>query len=70
MTDKPTFDLSGKVAIITGASRGIGAAIAKAYAQAGAAVVLASRKQSGLDVVAEEIRAEGGEALPIATHVG
>lgn len=70
MTDKPTFDLSGKVAIITGASRGIGAAIAKAYAQAGAAVVLASRKQSGLDAVAEEIRAEGGEALPIATHVG
>ena len=64
------FDLTGKVALITGASRGIGQAIAEAYATAGAKVVLASRKQAGLDKVAEIIRQAGGEALPIAAHTG
>jgi NAD(P)-dependent dehydrogenase (short-subunit alcohol dehydrogenase family) len=64
------FDLTGKVALITGASRGIGQAIAQAYAAAGAKVVLASRKQAGLDAVAEIIRQAGGEALPIAAHTG
>ena len=64
------FSLQGKVAIITGASRGIGAAIAKAYAEAGAAVVLASRKQGGLDAVAAEITAGGGRALAFAAHTG
>jgi NAD(P)-dependent dehydrogenase (short-subunit alcohol dehydrogenase family) len=56
--------------LVTGASRGIGQAIAEAYAAAGAKVVLASRKQPGLDAVAEIIRAAGGEALPIAAHTG
>ena len=65
----PTFDLTGKVAVVTGASRGIGAEIAKTYASHGARVVLASRKQPGLDAVAEEIHAAGGEALPVACHV-
>ncbi|MBW2509439.1 MAG: glucose 1-dehydrogenase [Deltaproteobacteria bacterium] len=62
--------LQGKVAIVTGASRGIGAAIATHMAQEGAKVVLVSRKIDGLEAVASEIRKTGGEAIPIACHVG
>lgn len=68
MSDR--FDLSGRVAIVTGASRGIGKSIAAEYARAGAKVVLASRKQDALDEAAREIRAEGGEAIGIAAHNG
>jgi NAD(P)-dependent dehydrogenase (short-subunit alcohol dehydrogenase family) len=64
------FRLEGKVSVITGASRGIGRAIALSFADAGAKVVLASRKQAGLEVVAEEIISAGGEALPLAAHTG
>ena len=70
MSDQRIFDLSGKVAMITGASRGIGAAIAVAYAQAGAKVVLTSRKQADLDTVAQRVHEGGGEALPLAAHTG
>ncbi len=63
-----SFDLQGKVALITGASRGIGREIALAYARAGARVVLASRTQEAVESVAGEIRAAGGEALAAAAH--
>ena len=61
--------LKGKVAIITGASRGIGCTTALAFAQAGAKVVLASRTQHDLETAANLIRAEGGEALVVPTDV-
>lgn len=61
------FDVKGKVAIITGASRGIGLAIAKCYAEAGMKVVISSRKQESLESVVDEI---GGEVTPIAAHNG
>jgi NAD(P)-dependent dehydrogenase (short-subunit alcohol dehydrogenase family) len=66
----PDFDLTGKVAVVTGASRGIGRAIAHAYAARGARVALASRKQEGVDAVAAQIAAAGGEAWARACHTG
>jgi NAD(P)-dependent dehydrogenase (short-subunit alcohol dehydrogenase family) len=64
------FDLSGRVAFITGASRGIGRAIALALARHGAIVVAASRKPEGCEAVAAEIRAAGGAASAMACHIG
>lgn len=65
-----TIELTGRVAIVTGASRGIGREIALALAEAGAKVVVASRKQEGVEAVAAEIRQRGGTALAVAAHVG
>ncbi len=70
MSSLPNLNLTGKVAVITGASRGIGESIARTYAAAGAAVVLGSRKQESLDEVASAIRTQGGQALALATHTG
>ena len=62
-----TFRLDGEVAVVTGAGKGIGRAIALGLAEAGADVAVAARTQSDLDAVAEEIRALGRRALPLAT---
>jgi NAD(P)-dependent dehydrogenase (short-subunit alcohol dehydrogenase family) len=64
------FSLEGKVAVVIGASRGIGRAIALRFAQAGAKVVVSSRKLEGVQAVADEIEAAGGEALALRAHVG
>lgn len=64
------FDLSGKIALVTGASRGIGAEIAKLFAKQGAYVIVSSRKQADCELVAAEIRQNGGQAEAFACHVG
>jgi NAD(P)-dependent dehydrogenase (short-subunit alcohol dehydrogenase family) len=68
--EKAIFDLTDKVAIITGASKGIGEDIARLYARFGAKVIVSSRKQDACDALAADIRAAGGEATGIAAHVG
>jgi NAD(P)-dependent dehydrogenase (short-subunit alcohol dehydrogenase family) len=70
MTAPNTFDLSGKIAIVTGASRGIGADIARLLAQHGAHVIVSSRRQADCQTVVDGIKAEGGSAEAIACHIG
>jgi NAD(P)-dependent dehydrogenase (short-subunit alcohol dehydrogenase family) len=69
-TPAELFDLTGKVALVTGGSRGLGRAIVLGYAAAGADVVIASRKIDNCEAVAREVEALGRKALPVACHVG
>ena len=65
-----SFDLSGRIALITGGSRGLGRQMALAFAEHGADVAIASRKLDQCEATAKEIEALGRRALPIACHVG
>ncbi|MET7473822.1 glucose 1-dehydrogenase [Streptomyces sp. NPDC005648] len=64
------FDLSGKVVLVTGGSRGLGREMARAFATAGADLVIASRKLDACEAVAAEVRDLGRRAVPVAAHVG
>ncbi|EDP64519.1 dehydrogenase with different specificities [alpha proteobacterium BAL199] len=64
------FELTDKVALITGSSRGIGRAIAETMARQGAKVVVSSRKQEACDAVVAEIQAAGGEAIAVPCNIG
>ncbi|MBM9539220.1 SDR family NAD(P)-dependent oxidoreductase, partial [Desulfobulbus alkaliphilus] len=70
MSRTQLFDLDGKIAFVSGASRGIGEAIARLLAQQGAHVIDSSRKLEGCQPVADAIIAEGGKATAIACHIG
>jgi NAD(P)-dependent dehydrogenase (short-subunit alcohol dehydrogenase family) len=70
MSMSSTEPLEGKVAVITGASRGIGAATARAFSAAGASVALAARDQAALDALADELSTNGNGAIAVPTDVG
>jgi len=66
----PSLDASGKVVIVTGGSKGLGRAMALGFAEAGADVVVASRKLDRCEEVADEVRAMGRRAMAVSCHVG
>ncbi len=70
MSKTQLFDLDGKIAFVSGASRGIGEAIAHLLAQQGAEVIVASRKLDDCQTVADAIVAKGGKAVAMACHIG
>jgi len=70
VTIDPLFDLTGKVALITGGSRGLGLQMVRAFAGHGADVIIVSRKLEACEAAAAEVRALGRRALAIAAHVG
>ncbi|MCX7620373.1 MAG: glucose 1-dehydrogenase [Acidimicrobiales bacterium] len=67
---KALFDLTDRVAIVTGGSRGLGRSIAQGFAAAGARVVIASRNLDACQAVVKEIEFDGGQALAVAAHLG
>jgi NAD(P)-dependent dehydrogenase (short-subunit alcohol dehydrogenase family) len=64
------FDLSGKVALVTGGSRGLGLRMVRAFAEHGADVIIVSRKLDACEAVADDVRAMGRQALALSAHVG
>ncbi|MBW8783719.1 MAG: SDR family oxidoreductase [Novosphingobium sp.] len=66
----PLFDFTGKIALVTGGSRGLGYQMVKAFAERGADVIIASRKLDNCERVAEEMRGLGRKAWAISAHVG
>lgn len=70
MTPDPLFDFTGKIALVTGGSRGLGYQMVKAFAERGADVIVSSRKLDACEAVAGEVRALGRRALAVACHAG
>jgi NAD(P)-dependent dehydrogenase (short-subunit alcohol dehydrogenase family) len=70
MAASDLFDLTGKIALVSGASRGIGAAIAKLLAGQGAHTIVSSRRQADCEAVVDDIVAAGGSAAALACHIG
>lgn len=69
-TPADMYALTGKTALVTGGSRGLGAAIAAALCRAGARVALAARTRAPLEAMAQQLRHAGGDVLPVCAHVG
>nr|WP_238942132.1 SDR family oxidoreductase [Marinobacter sediminum] len=70
MMNNPLFDMTGKVALVTGSTKGIGRSIAEEMARLGAKVVISSRKAEACEQVANELKEQGYEAIAIPCHVG
>jgi len=70
MSEQDTFNLNGKIALVTGASRGIGESIATLLAKHGAHVIISSRKIDGCKIVENKIIESGGSAESLACHIG